>query len=203
MLECFWGVRETLRRIIGWYRFSLLCLRQRRIATILLPRYSRLNLDTIRSFSVCHPLPTNKPPPSSMSARRSVGVSAAKKPVSTLQYRFNSNVNFQLGPPDLPAILAIGTDISAKFKGAFCEAKIHSYEKKLIEIRVCFWRIQTFTVFIFRHNRSKTNLFRPTMFTLMKMCKASWKSAVMFKFRISKCSSKLDLLTSGICLSIK
>lgn len=30
---------------------------------------------------------------------------------------------------------AIGTDVSAKFKGAFCEAKIHHYERKLIEIR--------------------------------------------------------------------
>ena len=39
---------------------------------------------------------------------------------------------------DIPAFLEVGTPVSAKFKGAFCEASIKSV-KKLVKFKVSFF----------------------------------------------------------------
>ncbi|KAI6201986.1 hypothetical protein M3Y96_00900500 [Aphelenchoides besseyi] len=41
-----------------------------------------------------------------------------------------------MGPSDIPAFLVPGTDVSAKFRGAFCEAKIQGFDSEIIEIWV-------------------------------------------------------------------
>lgn len=41
-----------------------------------------------------------------------------------------------MGPSDFPHILELGTDVSAKFKGAFCEARVMEVESEQVEIRV-------------------------------------------------------------------
>ncbi|CAD5217185.1 unnamed protein product [Bursaphelenchus okinawaensis] len=41
-----------------------------------------------------------------------------------------------LGPSDFPHLLDLGTDVSAKFKGAFCEARVMEIETETVEIRV-------------------------------------------------------------------
>lgn len=76
----------------------------------------------------------NRPSPS---AARRVGSGASggsgtlggqKKPVSEVDCLERSRF-LQLGASDQPAFLAPGTDVSAKFKGAFCEAT-SEYEKE-------------------------------------------------------------------------
>ncbi|KAI6204748.1 hypothetical protein M3Y94_00712600 [Aphelenchoides besseyi] len=62
--------------------------------------------------------PGNKPPTTIV--RRGGSASGSKKPI---------------GASDIPAFLAPGTDVSAKFKGAFCEAKIQGFESETLEIR--------------------------------------------------------------------
>lgn len=39
---------------------------------------------------------------------------------------------------DEPAYLTVGTDVSAKYRGAFCEAKIKTV-KRLVKVKVCGW----------------------------------------------------------------
>ncbi|CAD5222824.1 unnamed protein product [Bursaphelenchus xylophilus] len=41
-----------------------------------------------------------------------------------------------LGPSDFPHLLDLGTDVSAKFKGAFCEARVMEVETESVEIRI-------------------------------------------------------------------
>ncbi|KAI6172764.1 ARID/BRIGHT DNA binding domain protein [Aphelenchoides besseyi] len=62
--------------------------------------------------------PGNRPPTTIV--RRGGSASGSKKPI---------------GASDIPAFLAPGTDVSAKFKGAFCEAKIQGFESESLEIR--------------------------------------------------------------------
>lgn len=39
---------------------------------------------------------------------------------------------------DEPAYLTVGTDVSAKYRGAFCEAKIKTV-KRLVKVKVIFF----------------------------------------------------------------
>ena len=49
---------------------------------------------------------------------------------------FNNEHGFSF-QGEAPASLAIGTHVSAKYKGAFCEAKVHSVNKQ-VKVRVTF-----------------------------------------------------------------
>lgn len=42
---------------------------------------------------------------------------------------------FRLQAADEPAYLTVGTDVSAKYRGAFCEAKIKTV-KRLVKVKV-------------------------------------------------------------------
>lgn len=45
--------------------------------------------------------------------------------------------SFFLQAADEPAYLTVGTDVSAKYRGAFCEAKIKTV-KRLVKVKVIF-----------------------------------------------------------------
>lgn len=42
---------------------------------------------------------------------------------------------------DEPAYLTVGTDVSAKYRGAFCEAKIKTV-KRLVKVKVIFFLME-------------------------------------------------------------
>lgn len=46
---------------------------------------------------------------------------------------------------DEPPYLTVGTDVSAKYRGAFCEAKIKT-AKRLVKVKVCGFPASAFSV---------------------------------------------------------